>query len=118
MFSDWKRSASGGRLPELNGKIPSFANMRQGMDPGYTEYGAILSSTFFIGPQIELAETAGPSTALASLRSGRDDNIEFNEINSTFNSTNFRADASGYRAAFPAALGRGSASRWDRTSAS
>src|ERR1700687_3721756 len=31
--------------------------------------------------QVELAETAGPSTALASLRSGRDDNI---------NSTNFR----------------------------
>jgi hypothetical protein len=25
--------------------------------------------------QVELAETAGPSTALASLRSGRDDNI-------------------------------------------
>jgi len=37
MFSDWKHSASGGRLPELNGKIPSFANMRQGMDPGYTD---------------------------------------------------------------------------------
>ncbi len=31
--------------------------------------------------QVELAETAGPSTALASLRSGRDDNA---------NSTNFR----------------------------